>query len=168
MIQHPGRLTQSRFQFLQLTPSLTHRPSLGRAAWEPEERRSNASLWLAPLCSWEWAASFSWVWDLCIVYYSYSVENFAWPGFGVSPGDLLAVKCCIEGGSETFVCSESFSDDTSWSHYIFARKICLRSKNLISCGKLIMLIYLIVFIPVNLIKMSLVNTVWNSIAIVYL
>ena len=77
----------------------------------------------------------------------------------VSPGDLLAVKCCIEGGSETFVCSVSFSVDTSRSHYIFTRKICLRSKNLISCGKLIMLIYLIVFIPVNLIKMSLVNTV---------
>ena len=51
---------------------------------------------------------------------------------------------------------------------IFARKIWLRSKNLISCGKSIMLIYLIIFIPVNLIKMSLVNTVWNSIAIVYL
>ena len=31
----------------------------------------------------------------------------------VSPGDLLAVKCCIEGGSETFVCSVSFSVDTS-------------------------------------------------------
>ena len=31
----------------------------------------------------------------------------------VSPGDLLAVKSFIEGGSETFVCSVSFSVDTS-------------------------------------------------------
>ena len=77
----------------------------------------------------------------------------------VSPGDLMAVKSFIDGGSETFVCSVSFSVDTSRSHYIFARKSCLRSKNPRSCGKLIMLTYLIVFIPVNLIKMSLVNTV---------